>query len=349
MSSRTLIFRSGLDKSALFWYNPAQYRRNEYMKTQTDFGRVITAMITPFQPDHNLSIDWESLEKLACHLLKNGSDSLLLAGSTGEAAQLDPTEKWEILRRVRQSVPTGTTLLLSTGDTNTKRAIDKTLQAFDLGADGALVAVPEYIKPPQEALFIHFNAIARAARGKPILIYNIPGRTGTEILPETVARLTQENENIIGIKQSFNNIDKVSELKQLCRDDFVVYSGDDSLTLPMLSVGAHGVISVASHLEGNLIQKMVQDFQAGQVQEAIKIHQTLFPLYKALFMTTNPLPVKEALFQKGMIKTPTLRTLGEMSSADKAKMAQALKQMADRRKRLFDIAAPTRSKSDYTR
>lgn len=304
------------------------------MKAHPDFGRVITAMITPFRPDTDQSIDWEALERLANHLLKNGSDSLLLTGSTGEAAQLEPQEKWEILRRVRQSVPSRAPLILSTGDTNTKRAINKTLQAFDLGADGALVAVPEYIKPPQEALFIHFNAIARAAHEKPILIYNIPGRTGTEILPETVARLTQENDNIIGIKQSFNNIDKVSELKQLCRDNFIIYSGDDSLTLPMMSVGARGVISVASHLEGNLIQRMIRDFQSGNIQEAVKIHQTLFPFYKALFMTTNPLPVKEALFQKGMIKSPVLRTLGEMKSTDKIKLAEALKQM-DERSRIF--------------
>ena len=195
-----------------------------------------------------------------------------------------------------------------------------TEQAFNNGADAVLVAVPEYIKPPQQALINHFGAIARVAQNKPVMIYNIPSRTGTEILPETVAKLAEAHPNIIGIKQSMGDLDKVSELKRLCPQDFQIYSGDDSLTLPMLALGARGVVSVASHLEGKLIKQMIQSFHQDKPKEAQRLHQLLYPLYKALFITTNPIPVKQALYQNELIGTPTLRTLGQMSEENKMKL-----------------------------
>lgn len=295
-----------------------------------DFGNVITAMVTPFKTDKELTVDLDTTVKLANHLIQNGTDTLLLTGSTGEDAQLSSNEKWDILKTVRQNTPAGTRILVSTGDTNTGRAIDKAKKAFDLGADAVLVSVPEYIKPPQQALEIHFNAIAKAIAPHPVMIYNIPGRTGSEILPDTVMSLAYRNSNIIGIKQSFGNLDRVSEMTghryaNTWRSDFQIYSGDDSLTLPMLALGAKGVISVASHLQGNLIQQMIQEFKAGHVENARKIHQGIFPLFKALFVETNPLPIKEALYQKGMIESPVCRTLGEMSPWNKRELSRILK------------------------
>jgi len=291
---------------------------------QIDFGNVMTAMVTPFSRDGALDLD--GAELLANYLLKNGTDTLLLIGSTGEAAQLENSEKWEILKRIRNYTPKGTPIMVAATDTNTGRSILKAKIAFSLGADAVLVAVPEYIKPPQDVLVNHFGAVARAIEGKPMMIYNIPSRTGTEILPETVAEIAKANPNVFGIKQSMGDMDKVSELRNRCPADFQIYSGDDSLTLPMLSLGAKGVISVASHLEGNLIQDMVQAFHDGNAAYAQDLHNLLFPLYKSLFMTTNPLPVKEALYQRGLISAPTLRTMGEMSAEKKNLLHEKLAQ-----------------------
>ncbi|MBO7483938.1 MAG: 4-hydroxy-tetrahydrodipicolinate synthase [Alphaproteobacteria bacterium] len=305
------------------------------MANRYDFGHVITAMVTPFKKDENLSVDFDNLVNLANHLIQNGTDTLLLTGSTGEDAQLSLEEKWAILKTVRQNTPSGTRLMVSTGDTNTGRAIRKAQTAFECGADGILVSVPEYIKPSQESLLIHFGAIAKSIDG-PMMIYNIPSRTGTEILPETIMELAYRNSNIIGIKQSCSNLDRLSEMKENHLSTwcpyFQIYSGDDSLTLPMLALGAKGVVSVASHLQGNLIQLMIHEFKSGHVENALKIHQGLFPLFRALFMETNPLPIKEALYQKGMIATPSLRTLGEMIPHHKNKLNQLLK-IFDRPKR----------------
>ena len=285
------------------------------MRKKIDLGNVITAMVSPFTSKGLL--DLVRAGSLAEHLVKNGTDTLLLVGSTGEASQLSEDEKWALVDHVRHSIPEGTKIMVSAGDKNIQRAIENVRRAFEIGADAVLVPVPEYIKPPQDVLARYFGTIAQAMPDKPFFIYNIPGRTGTEIFPETVAKIAQKNPNIIGIKQSFGNMDRVSELKSLCPPDFQIYSGDDSLTLPMLALGAKGVISVASHLEGNLIQQMIRDFKKGHVAQAEQTHRLLYPLYKALFMTTNPLPIKEALYQKGLIASPLLRTMGEMTPEQK--------------------------------
>ena len=317
------------------------------MTNKVDFGDVITAMVTPFKNDKNESVDLDAVENLANHLLENGTDTILLTGSTGEAAQLSLQEKWDIVERVRKSTPIGTKIMVATSDTNTKRAIEKTKHAFQLGADVALVAVPEYIKLPPDALFNHFNAIAKAIDGKPMMIYNIPSRTGSEILPETVAKLAKENPNIVGTKQSFGNMDRVSELKALCPADFQIYSGDDSLTLPMLALGARGVVSVASHLEGSFIKQMIQAFHQGNNKKANELHMLLYPLYKSLFMTTNPLPVKEALYQKGLIPSPILRTMGEMSEDQKITLNHALYHFGQKKRfYLIEKHPPIRAQKD---
>lgn len=296
------------------------------MRSTLNFGNVITAMITPFKK--NGDIDYDEVELLANHLYQNGTDTVLLTGSTGEDAQLSENEKWQLVQRVRQYAPKQAKIMVATSDKNTARAIHKTKKAFELGADAVLVSVPEYIKPPQEAMLIHFGQIADSVPNKPVFIYNIPSRTGTEILPATVATLAQRHPNIVGLKQSMGNLDRVSELNQELQKrgitDFHLYSGDDSLTLPMLALGAKGVISVASHLEGSLIQKMVTDFKRGNVKAANKTHQLLFPLFQSLFITTNPMPIKEALYQKGLISKPTLRTLGEMTAQQKTDLVSRL-------------------------
>ena len=190
-----------------------------------------------------------------------------------------------------------------------------------------MVSVPEYIKPPQKDLHEHFSKIAESVSGRAVFIYNIPGRT------ETVAKLAHDHPNIVGIKQSMPDLDKVSEMRMRCPAEFQIYSGDDSLTLPMLSLGAKGVISVASHLQGQLIRDMIKVFNTNP-KKAAEIHQLLFPLFKALFSTTNPIPIKQALYHQGLIDSPVLRTLGTMTEADKENLHAAL-QRFENNKNLF--------------
>ena len=293
------------------------------MTNNKDFGTVITAMVTPFLDDKDNTVDLAGAINLANYLLKNGTDSLLLVGSTGEAAQLSSREKQYIIKNVRQNTPKDTKIIVSTGDTNTNRVIEKSNDAFDIGADAVLISVPEYIKPPQKDLYNHFSNVAKSVSGQPIFIYNIPARTGTEILPATVAKLAYDNSNIIGIKQSVSDLDKVSEISINCPPSFQIYSGDDSLTLPMLSLGAKGVVSVASHLQGKMIKQMIESFYSNP-KLAMQYHQTLYPLFKSLFTTTNPIPIKQALYDMSLISSPCLRTLGTMTDTDKEKLREAL-------------------------
>ena len=292
------------------------------MRDIVDFGNVITAMVTPFQTK-NEQIDLDEVELLANHLLKSGTDSLLLTGSTGEAHQLSESEREMIISRVRRYTPKGTKIIVATSDPNTKKAMARTEKALELGADGILVAVPEYIKPEPEDLRAHFGAIAQVANEKPMLIYNIPGRTCREILPDDVARIAQEHPNVIGIKQSLDNMGKVVELKEKCPKDFQIYSGDDGLTLPMLALGAKGVVSVASHIEGTLISRMIKFFKKDP-ETAAQINQLLIPLFNVLFVQTNPKPVKEALYQKGLISSPMLRSLQPLRQENKIKLNKVL-------------------------
>ncbi|HEY9908376.1 MAG TPA: 4-hydroxy-tetrahydrodipicolinate synthase, partial [Thermosynechococcaceae cyanobacterium] len=189
-------------------------------------------------------------------------------------------------------------IIAGTGSNSTQEAIAATKKAARLGLDGSLQVVPYYNKPPQEGLYQHFRAIAEAVPEMPLMLYNVPGRTGQNLQPETVSRLA-EVPNIVAIKEASGSLDQVSQIRRSTPPEFVIYSGDDSLTLPMLSVGAVGVVSVASHLVGSQLQQMIQAFTAGQVQSATQIHLQLFPLFKALFRTANPIPVKAALRLQG--------------------------------------------------
>ncbi len=269
------------------------------------FGRVITAMITPFGADG--SVSYTEAERLASHLVAQGSDGLVVCGTTGESPTLTWEEEHELFRVVKQTVGDRAAVIAGTGSNCTREAIAATEKAAALGLDGSLQVVPYYNKPPQEGLYEHFRAIAAACPSLPLMLYNIPGRTGQSLAPETVAKLA-EVPGIAAIKAASGSVEEVSQLRQLVPDDFDIYSGDDTLTLPMLAVGAQGVVSVASHLVGPQLQQMIQAFEAGRVQEARTIHQQLYPLFKALFVTTNPIPVKAALalqgWQVGSLRLP---------------------------------------------
>ena len=260
------------------------------------FGRILTAMVTPFK--ENGSVDYELAIKLSNYLCANGSDGIVLCGTTGESPTLSWSEQHDLFVAVKGSLNSRCKLIVGTGSNCTSEAIEATKKAYEFGADGALVVVPYYNKPPQDGLYNHFSSIATAAKDLPLMLYNIPGRTGCNLLPNTVNKLMNFS-NILSIKAASGRIEEVTELRSVCGPKLSVYSGDDSLLLPMLSVGAVGVVSVASHLVGLQLKEMIELFYKGEVLSALVIHERLQPLFKSLFMTTNPIPIKAALELSG--------------------------------------------------
>ncbi len=260
------------------------------------FGRVLTAMVTPFTEAQK--VNYAVAEELAVYLSEHGTDTLVLCGTTGESPTLTWSEEYELFQVVQKAVGSKATIVAGTGSNSTQEAIVATQQAAKLGLDGALVVVPYYNKPPQEGLYQHFRAIAQAAPELPLMLYNVPGRTGQSLKAETIARLA-EVPNIVAIKEASGDIEQASQIRRLTPPEFSLYSGDDALTLPLLAIGGQGVVSVASHLVGEQLQQMIQAFFTGKVQVASQIHLNLFPLFKALFTTTNPIPVKAALNLQG--------------------------------------------------
>ena len=265
-------------------------------KSFPPFGNILTAMVTPFKKDGK--VDYELAVRLANHIIENGSDGIVLCGTTGESPTLTWDEQHQLFVVIRNSLQSKAKILIGTGSNSTSEAVEATQKAFESGADGALVVVPYYNKPPQDGLYEHFKDVANAAPKLPIMLYNIPGRTGSNLLPKTVKKL-MEFPNIVSIKAASGRIEEVTELRAECGSEFAIYSGDDSLLLPMLSVGAVGVVSVASHIVGLQLKDMISNFQNGNVLKALDIHERLQPLFKALFETTNPIPIKAALEQLG--------------------------------------------------
>ena len=259
---------------------------------KTEFGRVLTAMVTPFSADG--TVNYEMAERLAVHLAENGTDTLVVCGTTGESPTLSWDEEFELFRVVQKAVSGKAKVMAGTGSNSTSEAILATQKAHTLGLDGSLQVVPYYNKPPQEGLYLHFTAIAAAVPDMSIMLYNVPGRTGQSLAPETVMRLAEVS-NIVAIKEASGSLDQASDIRRSTPPEFGIYSGDDSLTLPILAIGGCGVVSVASHLTGNLLQKMIQHFETGQVAQASQIHAQLLPLFKSLFLTANPIPLKAAL------------------------------------------------------
>ena len=261
-----------------------------------DFGRVLTAMLTPFKSDG--TVNYAIAEQLAAYLADHGTDTLVVCGTTGESPTLSWDEEYELFQVVQKAVAGKAKVIAGTGSNSSQEAIAATQKAEKLGLDGSLQVVPYYNKPPQEGLYQHFKAIAQSSPDLPIMLYNVPGRTSQNLQPETVARLA-EIPNIVAIKEASGNVDQASQIRRSTPPEFTIYAGDDSLTLPLLAVGAKGIVSVASHIVGPDLQQMIQAFEQGQIRTAAEIHLRLFPLFKALFLTTNPIPVKAAMKLRG--------------------------------------------------
>lgn len=291
------------------------------MSKRYNAGEVITAMVTPF--NKNREIDYNQVEDVAKHLIHNGSDAILVAGTTGESPTLTHEEELELLATVKTAVENKAKVIMGAGSNSTETAVKMTKKIEKEGADAILSVVPYYNKPSQAGMVAHFSAIAESTK-LPIILYNIPGRTGVNMAVETVAELANKYQNIVAIKQSFGDMDAVSELKIACPEDFMIYSGDDSLTLPMMSLGADGVISVASHIFGNEIKAMIHNFKTGNVSVAKNMQLKLYPVFKKLFMAPNPVPVKAALAKTGLINEFVRRPLVELTDAQKAELYNAL-------------------------
>ncbi|MEB3158199.1 MAG: 4-hydroxy-tetrahydrodipicolinate synthase [Synechococcus sp.] len=287
----------------------------------TPFGRLLTAMVTPFDQDGN--VDLALAGRLARHLVEEGSDGLVVCGTTGESPTLSWEEQAQLLAAVRQAVGPSVKVLAGTGSNCTAEAVEATAHAASAGADGALVVVPYYNKPPQEGMEAHFRAVSEAAPELPLMLYNIPGRTGCSLAPSTMARLI-DCANVVSFKAASGTTEEVSHLRLACGPRLAIYSGDDALTLPMLSVGAVGVVSVASHVVGKRMRSMIDAFLSGCHAEALAQHELLLPLCKALFATTNPIPVKAALELSGWpVGAPRL-PLVSLDAAMRESLAQAL-------------------------
>ncbi|NUK29171.1 4-hydroxy-tetrahydrodipicolinate synthase [Parageobacillus sp. VR-IP] len=260
------------------------------------FGKIVTAMVTPF--DHKGNIDFAKTTSLINYLLENGTDSLVIAGTTGESPTLTTEEKVALFRHVVSVVNGRVPVIAGTGTNNTRASIELTKKAEEIGVDAVMLVAPYYNKPNQEGLYQHFKAIAEST-SLPVMLYNIPGRSVVNIAVDTVVRLS-EIPNIVAVKDASGNLDAMTEIITRTREDFQLYSGDDSITLPVLAIGGAGVVSVASHIIGNEMQQMIAAFEAGDNKKAAKLHQKLLPVMKGLFAAPSPVPVKTALQLKGL-------------------------------------------------
>ncbi|MGD0088125.1 MAG: 4-hydroxy-tetrahydrodipicolinate synthase [Verrucomicrobiota bacterium] len=285
------------------------------------FTGTYTAIVTPFK---NGQLDAPALERLIRLQVKAGVDGIVPVGTTGESPTVDYEEHLEIIALTVKFAAGRVKVLAGTGGNSTSEAVYLTREAEKIGADGSLQVAPYYNKPTPEGLFQHFHEIAHATR-LPILLYSIPGRCGVEIGVETVRRLARECKNIIGIKEAGGSCDRVSQLRAALGPKFVIMSGDDSLTLPFLAVGADGVISVASNVIPRQVAQMVAAFRRGQIRKATRLHAKFYPLFKDLFIETNPVPVKAALGMLGLITEEYRLPLVPMSTVNRAKLRATLK------------------------
>lgn len=261
-----------------------------------DFGKVATAMVTPF--DHKGNIDFEKTTQLINYLISNGSDALVIAGTTGESPTLSTEEKLALFRHSVKVVDGRVPVVAGTGSNNTYASIELTKKAEEIGVDAIMIVAPYYNKPNQEGLYQHFKTIAESTE-LPVMLYNIPGRSVINMSVDTIVRLA-ELPNVIALKDASGDLDAMTAIIAQTSDDFALYSGDDGLTLPVLAIGGTGIISVASHVIGNEMQEMVKLYESGNPKEAAKIHQRIVPVMKSLFAAPSPTPVKTALQLKGL-------------------------------------------------
>jgi 4-hydroxy-tetrahydrodipicolinate synthase len=285
------------------------------------FTGTYTAIVTPFK---NGVVDAIALEQLVKIQIRSGVDGIAPVGTTGESPTVDCEEHIRIIELAVKFAGRKIKVIAGTGANSTSEAIHLTREAEKVGADGSLQVAPYYNKPTQEGLFQHFRAIARATK-LPIVLYSIPGRCGIEISVETVRRLARVCKNIVAIKEAGGNCDRVSQLRAALEPKFTILSGDDSLTLPFMAVGAQGVISVASNVVPREVAQMVDAFTRGQIRKASQLHAKLYPLFKDLFIETNPIPVKAALAMMGLIAEEYRLPLVPMSAANRAKLKATLK------------------------
>jgi len=267
-------------------------------------GRLLTAMVTPFNEEGK--VDYEQAKRLALALINSGSEGLLLAGTTGESPTLVRAEEFRLFSEVKSAIGKRGTIVAGTGSNNTAEALEATKEAERIGVDACLLVVPYYNKPTQEGLYQHFKTIAQST-SLPCILYNVPSRTVTNLSADTTIKLSQID-NIIGVKEASGNLGQIAKIISNTRDDFLVYSGNDGDTFPIMVLGGYGVISVASHLVGNQLKEMIDNITNGEIDKASSIHHRLLPLINALFILSNPIPLKYALnyigFNVGKLRLP---------------------------------------------
>lgn len=261
-----------------------------------ELGQIGTAMVTPFSKKG--AIDYDLTEKLIEHLIATGTDSLIVCGTTGESPTLNHEEKSTIFKQAVEIVRKRIPVIAGTGTFNTAESIKLTKQAEDVGADGIMLVTPYYNKPDQKGMIAHFSHIANET-SLPILLYNIPGRSAVNMLADTVIELSKIK-NIRAVKEASGSLEQMSDIISGTDEGFKVYSGDDSLTLPLLAIGGDGVISVASHVVGSEMQKMINAFKKGETKKAAEMHRVLLPVFHGVFSAPNPVPVKYALGKIGI-------------------------------------------------
>ena len=285
------------------------------------FKGSIVAIVTPFR---NGAVDEEKLRELVEFQIVNGTDAIVPCGTTGESSTLDYEEHDRVIEIVVQQVAKRVPVIAGTGSNSTREAIDMTAHAKKLGADGALLVTPYYNKPSQEGLYRHYMAVADAV-ALPQILYNVPGRTGVNLLPETVARLA-EHRNIVAIKEATGSLQQGSEVLALCGDKIDVLSGDDFITFPMMACGAKGVISVLANVMPKEVASLVDAFFAGKMEEARQWHLKLLKISNAMFIETNPVPVKTAVALMGKCGDEVRLPLAPMSDGNKAKLVAIMKE-----------------------
>ena len=267
-------------------------------------GRLLTAMVTPFNEEGK--VDYEQAKRLALALINSGSEGLLVAGTTGESPTLVRAEEFRLFSEVKSAIGKRGTIVAGTGSNNTAEALEATKEAERIGVDACLLVVPYYNKPTQEGLYQHFKTIAQST-SLPCILYNVPSRTVISLSADTTIKLSQID-NIIGVKEASGNLDQIAKIISNTRDDFLVYSGNDGDTFPIMVLGGYGVISVASHLVGNQLKEMIDNITNGEIDKAASIHHRLLPLINALFILSNPIPLKYALnyigFNVGKLRLP---------------------------------------------
>jgi len=286
-----------------------------------NLGELITAMVTPFDKENK--VDFDSCSKLMDHIIDKGSDGILLSGSTGECATLDDNEKIELFKFAKANFGKKVKIIAGTGSNDTAHSLELSKEAERIGVDCILLTVPYYNKPSQLGIFKHFEKIAGEVK-IPVLLYNVPSRTSSNMESKTCVELSKID-NICGVKEASSNMKQIAEIIRDTGDDFIIYSGNDGDTLPILSMGGYGVISVASHIIGSEIKEMIDSFKAGDSMNAARIHRGFLDIFYGIFLSTNPIPIKEALNLMGLDVGPCRLPLCPMEDDKLASFKEILK------------------------